>query len=174
MVTVSPSFSTPPRRISIVPEVPSPFDTSSREMSLSFENHQVEISLEDPRSIVSPGASSAPLTEDFTEVFPNLDINVTTPTKYPLMEELGVLNEMVDNMRVDLLQNSMLLTYIKDNFEKKWQLLWSNLIMNVLVYIIDRGDINQRLMVYCTDYITLLLVLCLKVYKFITFVCIHI
>ena len=119
MVTVSPSFSTPPRRISIVPEVPSPFDTSAREMSLSFENHQVEISLEDPRSIVSPGASSAPLTEDFTEVFPNLDINVTTPTKYPLMEELGVLNEMVDNMRVDLLQSSMLLTYIKDNFEKK-------------------------------------------------------
>ena len=50
------------------------------------------------RSIVSPGASSAPLTEDFTEVFPNLDINVTTPTKYPLMEELGVLNELVDNM----------------------------------------------------------------------------
>ena len=116
---VSPSFSTPPRRISIVPEVPSPFDTSSREMSLSFENHQVEISLEDPRSIVSPEASSTPLTEDFTEVFPDWDVNVTTPNKYPLMEELGGLNELVENMRVDLLQSSMLLTYIKDYLEKK-------------------------------------------------------
>ena len=95
---VSPSFSTPPRRSSIVPEVPPSFDTSSREMSLSFENHQVAISLEDPRSIVSPEASSTTLTEDFTEIFPNWDINVTTPTKYPLMEELGVLNELVDNM----------------------------------------------------------------------------
>ena len=83
-------------------------------MSLSFENHQVEISLEDLRSIVSPEASSTPLTEDFTEVFPDWDINVTTPNKYPLMEELGVLNELVENMRVDLLQSSMLLTYIKD------------------------------------------------------------
>ena len=46
--------------------------------------------------------------------------------------------------------------------------------MNEIVYVIDRGDINQRLMVYCTDYITLLLVLCLEVYEFITFVCIHI
>ena len=38
--------------------------------------------------------------------------------------------------------------------------------MNEIVYVIDRGDINQRLMVYCTDYITLLLVLCLEVYNF--------
>ena len=64
MVTVSLSFSTPPRRICIVPEVPPSFETSSREMSLSFENHQVEISLENSRSISFPGASSAPLTED--------------------------------------------------------------------------------------------------------------
>ena len=90
MVTVSPSFSTPSRRISIVAEVPSPFDTSSREMSLLFENHQVEMSLEDPRFIVSPEASSTPLTGDFTEVFPDWDVNVTIPNKYPLMEELGV------------------------------------------------------------------------------------
>ena len=90
MVTVSPSFSTPSRRISIVPEVTLPFDTSSREMSLSFENHQVEMSLEDLRFIVSPEASSTALTEDFTEVFPDWDVSVTTPNKYPLMEELGV------------------------------------------------------------------------------------
>ena len=68
------------------------------EKSLSFEKHQVEISLEDPRSIVSAGPSSALMTEDFTEVFPDWDINVTTPNKYPLMEELGVLIELVDNM----------------------------------------------------------------------------
>lgn len=61
---------------------------------------------------VKPEYSPA-LTWDFTGM--NWDINVQSPDRYPLMEELKkVLNELVDNMRVDLLQSSMPLSCIKD------------------------------------------------------------
>lgn len=68
--------------------------------------------LKDP---VEPKYSPA-LTEDFTGM--NWDINAASPDRYPLMEELGVLNELVDNMRVDFLHSSMLLSYIKDYLRK--------------------------------------------------------
>lgn len=68
--------------------------------------------LKDP---VEPEYSPA-LTEDFTGM--NWDINAASPDRYPLMEELGVLNELVDNMRVDFLHSSMLLSYIKDYLRK--------------------------------------------------------
>ena len=48
----------------------------------------------------------------------NLDINVPSPDRYPLMEELGMLNQLVDNMIVALLQSSMLLTYIIEYLRK--------------------------------------------------------
>ena len=60
-----------------------------------------------------------PLSEEFwgAPSTGNCD-NVTVPNRYPLMEELFALNELVDNMRVDLLQGSMLLDYIKDYLQK--------------------------------------------------------
>lgn len=63
--------------------------------------------------------SPPPLSEEFwgAPSTGNCD-NVTVPNRYPLMEELFALNELVDNMRVDLLQGSMLLDYIKDYLQK--------------------------------------------------------
>lgn len=139
MVTpTSSSFSTPSRRIRIAPsnnlacpEVTPFLDNPSRMFSNETRDiSQIETSLDKPSFIVSPERLnvdclegpvepeySPALVEDFAGV--NWDINVTSPERYPLMEELGVLNELVDNMRVDLLQSSMLLTYIKDYLRKK-------------------------------------------------------
>lgn len=40
------------------------------------------------------------------------------PNNYPFNEELAALNELVDNVRVDLLQTSMIVHYIQDFFER--------------------------------------------------------
>lgn len=41
-------------------------------------------------------------------------------SQYPLKEELGALSELIDSLRVDLLQSSMLVNYVQD-YLKKWK-----------------------------------------------------
>lgn len=48
----------------------------------------------------------------------NWDINVVSFDRYFFMEEFGVLNELVDNMRVDFFYSLMFFSYIKDYLRK--------------------------------------------------------
>ncbi|XP_056003957.1 DNA-directed RNA polymerase II subunit RPB1-like [Ostrea edulis] len=41
-------------------------------------------------------------------------------SQYPLKEELGALSELINSLRVDLLQSSMLVNYVQD-YLKKWK-----------------------------------------------------
>ena len=58
---------------------------------------------------------SPPLGEGFIEVSGDCELNAR---ECILTEELNALNELVDGMRVDLLQTSMLVDYIKDYLKK--------------------------------------------------------
>lgn len=78
-----------------------------------------DVSLTQPISLLTPGASE-------TQTSASGLAPVITPgfwresNEYPLKEELKALIEIVDSVRVDLLQTSMLINYIAD-FMKKIQ-----------------------------------------------------
>jgi hypothetical protein len=128
--TSSPSGSTPSRRVHISSDNQSGSEVTpyldNRSQDMPFMNI-IETPLDEASLNVFPqcsniGGLEGPVepeyspAEDFTGI--NWEVNVTDSDRYPLMEELGVLNKLVDNMRVDLLQSSMILTYIKDYLKK--------------------------------------------------------
>jgi hypothetical protein len=79
---------------------------------VSFDNIQTETLLGDPsEASISRECCLEGLVEnhyspalDFEGAFPTGNINRSSQNGYPLMEELTVLNEYVDNMRVVLLK----------------------------------------------------------------------
>lgn len=94
------------------------YSPTSPEYSPAVQRSQTHVPLES--FLTSPGNTLTPLQAPLTPSgYPiGCFIQQTSPDQYPLKEEVTALCELVDSVRVDLLQTSMIVNFIQDYLKK--------------------------------------------------------